>query len=159
MARQTVVYYALTNKGKHLLINYYSELTMQRKSLLISLSWLCATMQTASTQCTVEDVECTEYIVKSKRCLNLSGCANHGMDTTSVVWYRCERTLPSANGSVCRRRSALAGASNDPLYVTDGRLCFRELKTTYSGLYCYETVENSTCLPVQVIIVGRLPVS
>ena len=129
---------------------------MQGKSSLISLAWLCATVQIASAQCTMEDIECTEYIVKSKRCLNLSGCTNHAMDTSSVAWYRCEPTLPSMNGSICQRRSAVAGVSND-LYLIDGRLCFRELKTTYSGLYCYETTENSTCLPVQVIIVGRLP--
>ena len=135
---------------------------MHRRTLLTPLFLiLFASVQTvADYDCALDVVMCTEYIVKSKLCLNLSGCMNYPRDTTSVVWYRCQLTrLLHMNDSLCQSREVIntSTGSNGPLYVTpEGRPCFRELNKTYTGLYCYETTSNSTCNPVQVVIVGRL---
>ena len=147
---------------------------MQRRPLLMRLFIiLFASLHTVAgiTDCALDNgVTCTEYIVKSKPCLNLSGCMNYLTadslaDSTSVIWYRCESTrLLRKNDSSrlsCQRGevpiNAGTGSNSSPLYVTsEGRLCFRELNKTFTGLYCYKTKANSTCNPVQVVVVGRL---
>lgn len=133
---------------------------MQIRPLVVPLFiTLLANLHTeAVTGCTPGNVTCTEYIVKSKRCLNLSGCMNYVSYTSSVpVWYRCESTrllINDSSAALCQRREVINTTGN--IHVTaEGRLCFSELNKTYTGYYCYE-MANSTCNPVQVVVVGRL---
>ena len=125
----------------------------QNKATMVPLFMLSlASLYTvAFTGCTLDNVTCTEYIVKSKPCLNLSGCMINYVP--SMVWYRCQTTNDSS-AALCQGRQVINTTGN--IYVTpEGRLCFSELNKTYTGLYCYE-MANATCYPVQVVVVGRL---
>ena len=112
----------------------------------------------ALTDCTLGNVTYTEYIVKSKPCLNLSGCMNYVSHTSSVAWYRCESTALLTNdpsAALCQGREVISTEGRNIYVNAEGRLCFSELNKAYTGLYCYE-IANSTCNPVQVVVVGRL---
>lgn len=132
---------------------------MQRRSLLLLVFSLFACLHTVmTTDCSRNiNVTCIEYIVTSKRCV--SGCIYGIENTTSMVWYRCG-SMPaaahlSAGNSLCQQRQ-LINTSGPPYYLSEtGSLCLSELNTALTGIYCYKVMANSSCNPVQVVIVGR----
>lgn len=130
---------------------------MRTKPLLLAL--LLNALHTVI-PCSLDGVQCTIYLkaeLDREACLNLyyDECDRTVQDTTGV-WYRCKETDLSTNGSSCQQTNQQINTSNGPVHLRDGRLCFTELNATYTGLYCYQRMENSTCMLVQVLKVGRL---
>ena len=133
---------------------------MQRRLLLALLLWIPVHNVTkAAAECVINpSVKCVEYIVNStkssKLCLNLSGRWCNTPNTSNIVWYRYH--CDGAFSSSCQQTERLDTVGSDyfRLSPVTGLLCFSKLNRTLTGVYCYKEMKNSTCNPIQVVIVG-----
>lgn len=116
------------------------------------------------TSCTPLNGVCHVYLTVDTKCLTetftlCSRVCNSTTltDTTSIIWYRCEGIAihPQWSAGLCKQRQVI-NSSQGEYVIRQGRLCFKKFNKTYAGFYCYETMPNCSCSPVQVLIQGTL---
>ena len=130
---------------------------MQRKLLVPFLLWGYMHRVIVTADCNINpSVNCVNNLGKDAHCINLSGECEDGniTDTTKMGWYRCDRAHLS-----CQEQDLIYTDNvNDSFNLSSrtGLLCFRKLNKSLTGVYCYQAnkMENSTCKPIQVVIVG-----